>query len=150
MYRLINIRWSIILSFLLLLSFESGVDAKAEEIKVSDYCQLTQSRMELSIREWQERLAVAEQSKSDRKKMLAQLEEITKRYDVLQHDLQRQFGISAGDYLRYSSDHQAEIESYLDAHPDVKNGIKSLQERLKDLIDQFESAASAHQEGEQK
>jgi FtsZ-binding cell division protein ZapB len=124
--------------------------ARTPDLKVEDYCRLTITLMELSVSEWRERIPAAEQNKSDRKKFQARLEEIAKKYSDLQNESYRQFGTDHRDYLTYTTAHAAEIESYLEDNPKIKDEIDSLKNQIDTLIGQFESITSSHREGERQ
>jgi hypothetical protein len=152
MRRLSSAQYSLALSITLLLFFCSDGEtcAQPQDLKVEDYCRLTVSLMELSVREWNERVPVAEQNKGDRKKFQARLDVIAKKYQNLQNKSYHQFGAGRRAYLQYSASHAAEIESYLQDNPDVKGAIDSLKNQIDNLIQQFESAMPQRQEGGQQ
>lgn len=134
---------------LLLLQPPAAAAARAPggELTVADYCELTRALLELSAREWQERVDAAAQKKGDRKEMLRTLERVAKSYRAQQDEVYGRFGMSAREDLRYASDHQSEIESYLEENPEVRDSIESLKARIDALIEQFESAAAGPTEG---
>lgn len=135
---------------LLLCLCEPALGQKAE-ITVENYCHLTKSLMELSVREWRDRLGVAvEQSQATRKEMARSLEKITSRYRKPQNRLYKQYGIGRRSYLHYAGDHKAEIESYLEENPDVRGEIESIRGQINELIQRFETAVSNRREGESK
>jgi hypothetical protein len=105
--------------------------------------------MELSVREWRDRLGVAvEQKQAARKEMVKTLEKISDQYRKSQGKLYKQYGIGRRSYLHYGSDHKTEIESYLEEHQDVRGEIELIRKQISGLIQQFESAMSNRQEGE--
>lgn len=116
-------------------------------ITVEDYCRLTQSLMELSVKEWEQRADLAATSKGDRKKLTAKLEAVTKEYRPLREEVYSQYGMTSAEDLRYASEHQSEIADYLDEHPDIRDSIDSLKARINALIEQVESATTAPPEG---
>jgi len=98
--------------------------------------------MELSVQEWQERVPIAQRNKGDRRKLEAALKETTKKYEDRRGEAYQRFAVDQRTYLRYSSDHKTEIESYLEENPDVQSSINELKAQIDNLIQQFESAAS--------
>lgn len=152
MRRLSVARCSLALSFALLLicCSDRATASQPPELKVKDYCRLTVSLMELSVREWNDRIPAAGQNITDRKKFQARLDEIAKKYADLQNTNYRQFGTDRRAYLLYAADHSAEIESYLENNASVKDAIDSLKNQINNLIQQFESAMSKRREGGQQ
>lgn len=140
------------LGFVLLLvcTWGSEVRAQSIELTVEDYCRLTISLMQLSVEEWQERVPVAEKIKTDRRKLEAGLQGVTKKFGEQRTERLKQFGISQQAVLNYTTEHKAEIESYLEDNPEVREAIDALQKQIDKLIDQFESAASPRPEGAEK
>lgn len=140
------------LAFVLLLicSFKAAVRAQTTDLTVEDYCRLTVSLMELSVQEWQERVPIAEKTKSDRKKLDAALQDVTKKYRDLRTGKYKQFGLDQSAYLHYTTDHKTEIEDYLGDNPEVQRSIDDLKQQIANLIQQFESAASPSREGGDK
>lgn len=112
-------------------------------ITVEDYCRLTQSLMELSVREWEQRAELAAAGKEDRKALAAKFEAVTKQYRPLREEVYARHGLTPKEDLRYASEHRAEIESYLEENPDVRDALVSLKVRIDALIAQVESAAPA-------
>jgi molecular chaperone DnaK (HSP70) len=139
----------LVLTFALLLvySFAGVVRAQTKDLTVEDYCRLTVSLMELSVQEWQERIPVAEKTKSDRKKLEAALQDATKRYRDLRGEKYKEFGLDQSAYLHYATDHKTEIESYLEDNPDVQQAIDNLKKQIDKLIEQFEAAAPPQPKG---
>ena len=119
-------------------------------LSVEDYCLMTQSLMELSVGEWEERARAAAANKGDRKKLGAALEDVTKRYRPRREEIYGRYRMSPKEDLRYASDHQSEIADYLDEHADIRDALDSLKARIDALIEQFESAAPAPPEGGQQ
>jgi hypothetical protein len=152
MRRLSSAQYSLTLIFVLLLLCcpVRRTSARTPDLKIEDYCHLTVTLMELSVSEWNERIPVAEQNKGDRKKFQARLDEIAKKYSDLQNESYRQFGTDHRAYLTYATAHAAEIESYLEDNPKLKDEIDSLKDRIDTLIHQFESITSSHREGERQ
>lgn len=138
--------------FVLLLVCTLGSEARAQsaELTVEDYCRLTISLMQISVEEWQERVPVAEKIKTDRRKLEAGLQSVTKKFGEQRAERLKQFGISRQALLTYTTEHKTEIESYLEDNPEVREAIDSLQKQIDKLIDQFESAASPRPEGAEK
>ena len=157
---------------LLVLSVASTTPASQNEITVEVYCQMTVKLMELSLQEWQERVAAVGQGAADRKRKLrvmpsvlewrgrvtatgqadrderiVKLEEITRRNQSLRDDVHRQYGMSAKDELRYVSEHASEIDSYLEDNPEVRESIQSLKRNINILIEQFEAVVNPRGEG---
>jgi hypothetical protein len=127
------------------------VPSQNAELTIENYCQLTKSLMELSVREWRDRLGVAsEQKQGARKEIIKSLDKITSQYRKSQNQLYKQYGIGRRSYLHYGSDHKAEIEGYLEEHQDVKGEIESIREQINGLIQQFESTVPNRKEGEPK
>ncbi len=120
------------------------------ELSVADYCAMTQSLLEISASEWQERVDIAAEKKADRKEMLRKLEEITNRYRARQGEVYSRYGISPRDDLRYAAAHRAEIENYLEENSEVRNSIESLKGRIDALVQQFESATATPTQGAQR
>lgn len=144
-------RLFIAISLLLLFSFSATLTfGQRDPITVEDYCRLTQSLMELSVREWQERLDLAARNKDDRKELSWKLEETTKRNKSLRDEIYSRYGMNLKDDLHYASDHRAEIDSYLEENPEISDSIASLKKRIADLIQQFEAAAKPPSEGAQR
>lgn len=130
-------------SFLLVLVSVSAMTVgRPGEIPVAEYLRLTQTLMELSVQEWQERVDTATEHKSDRQKLEQKLEEVTERNRSQRNETYRRFGISQKEALQYASSHASEIESYLAENPEVNNSIDSLKERIRMLVEQFEVAMS--------
>jgi hypothetical protein len=152
MHRLSSAPYSLTLSFALLLfcCSDRATCAQTPDLKVKDYCRLTVSLMKLSVREWNERVPAAAQNQGDGKKLQAQLDKIAKKYGDLQNRSYRQFGTDQRAYLRYATNHTAEIESYLEENPNVKDAIAILKNQIDNFIQQFESAVSKRQEGGQQ
>jgi transposase len=111
---------------------------------------MTQSLMELSVKEWEERAQAAAANKGDRKKLSAALEDVTKRYRPRREEIYGRYRMTPKEDLRYASDHQPEIADYLDEHADVRDAIDSLKARIDALIEQVESAAAPPAEGAQR
>lgn len=132
---------------LLLCSFKSVVRGQTTDLTVEDYCRLTVSLMELSVQEWQVRVPIAEKTKTDRKKLDAALQDVIKKYRDLRNEKFQQFGLDQSAYLHYTADHKTEIEDYLEDTPEVQRSMDDLKQQIDRLIEQFEAAASPHQEG---
>ena len=135
---------------LLVCTLNSEVRAQSTELTVEDYCRLTISLMQISVEEWQERVPVAEKIKTDRRKLEAGLQSVTKKFGEQRAETLKQFGISRQALLTYTTEHKTEIESYLEDNPEVREAIDSLQKQINKLIEQFESAASPRPEGAEK
>lgn len=135
---------------LLLCAVGSVVRGQSTDLTVENYCRLTVSLMQLSVEEWQERVPVAEKTKTDRKKLESALQTVTKKYREQRTETFQQFGIDQRAYLNYATDHKTEIESYLEENPEVQQTIEDLKTQINKLIEQFESAASPRQEGAEK
>jgi hypothetical protein len=133
------------LCLLLLLAPIVASAVRQSDITVEDYCRLTQSLLELSVHEWAERVDLA--AKSDRKKLSSELEVVTKRYRPLREEIYSRYNLSLTADLRYASEHRAEIESYLDDNPEIRDSLDALKERINALIEQFESAVQPPPEG---
>jgi hypothetical protein len=127
-----------------------GVAPQATEPTVEDYCRLTISLMQRSVEEWQERVPVAEKTKTDRKKLASALQAVTKKYQDQRAEEYQRFGFDLKTYLHYTTDHKTEIEGYLEDNPEVQQAIDDLKKQIDSLIQRFEAAASPHQEGEKK
>ena len=138
--------------FLLLITFPSGaaspLPARGGSLTVEDYCDMTKSLMELSVKEWEERARVAAANKGDRKTQTAKLEEVTKEYRPLREEVYGRYGMTPQEDLRYASEHRQGIADYLDEHPEVRDSLDSLKARIDALIERVESAAPP--EGEQQ
>jgi hypothetical protein len=119
-------------------------------LTVEDYCLMTQSLMELSVKEWEERAQAAAANKGDRKKLSAALEDVTKRYRPRREEVYGRYAMTPKEDLRYASDHQSEIADYLDEHTEVRDSLDSLKARIDALIDRVESAAPPSTEGGQR
>jgi len=128
----------------------SEARGQSAEMTVEDYCRLTISLMQLSVDEWQERVPVAERIKTDRRKLEAGLQSVTKKFGEQRTEKLKQFGISQQALLNYATEHKTEIESYLEDNPEVREAIEALQKQIDKLIDQFESLASPQPEGAEK
>jgi hypothetical protein len=140
---------ALILIFLLCLC--ESVRAQNTELTIENYCQLTKSLMELSVREWRDRLSAAgEQKQATRKEMIKSLDKVASQYRKSQNQLYKQYGIGRRSYLHYASDHKTEIEGYLEEHQDVRGEIESLREQINGLIQQFETTVPNRREGEQQ
>jgi hypothetical protein len=143
-------------TLLLILSLAHGPAANARAplpdggLSVEDYCLMTQSLMELSVGEWEERARAAAANKADRKKLAAALEDVTKRYRPQREEIYGRYRMTPKEDLRYAGEHQSEITDYLDEHTDIRDAIDSLKARINALIDQFESAAPPSTEGAQR
>lgn len=140
-------------AFCLALLLSGAAAARAPrngEITVEDYCRLTQSLMELSVKEWEQRAELAAAGKEDRKALAAKFEEVTKQYRPLREEVYARHGLTPKEDLRYASEHRSEIESYLDENPDVRAALDALKARIDALIEQVESAAPAPPEGGQR
>lgn len=127
---------------LLLLLLPGAAPARAlpaGEITVEDYCRLTQSLLELSVKEWEERADLAASNKGDRKAMAAKFEKVTKHFRPLRAEVYARHGMTPAEDLRYASDHRQEIADYFDENPDVRDAFDSLKARLNELIKQVES-----------
>lgn len=133
--------------FLLLLTLPPGavspLPARGGGITVEDYCGLTKSLMELSVKEWEERAQVAAANKGDRKTQAAKLEEVAKEYRPQRGEVYARYGMTPSEDLRFASEHRSEIADYLDEHPEVRDSLDSLKARIDALIEQVESAAPA-------
>lgn len=133
---------ALVCSLLLLLGYAAvSRPARAGEIAVEDYVLMTQSLLELSVAEWEERAEVAAAHKGDRKALTAKLEAVAGRHKPRREEVYSRFGLSPGEDLRYATDHRAEIESYLEEHPDARDTLASLKGRIDALIEKVESAA---------
>lgn len=153
MRGLFNSRSLPALCALLLLGCSSiAAQTPAPDITVEEYCRLTVSLMELSVREWQGRLSTASQSKNkaDRTKLRAELEKTTQGLREQGDALFRKSGLSRREYLRYASKHKSEIESHLEETPDLYNAIESLKKRIHDLIQDFELTLPKGRKGDQE
>lgn len=138
-------------SLLLLLLCPAGLHARrAGAVTVEDYCLMTQSLMELSVQEWEQRAELAAAGKGDRKALAAKFEEVTKQYRPLREEVYARYGLTPGEDLRFASEHQSEIAGYLEEHPDLRDSLDALKTRINALIDQVESAAPAPPKGEQR
>lgn len=128
----------------------SVVAPPATNPTVENYCRLTISLMQRSVEEWQERVPAAERIKTDRKKLEAALQAVTKKYRDQRTEEYKQFGFDQKTYLHYATDHKTEIESYLEDNPELQQAIDGLKKQIDNLIEQFESAASPRPEGAEK
>jgi hypothetical protein len=126
------------------------VARQARELTVEDYCRLTISLMQRSVEEWQERVPVAEKTRTDRKKLASALQAVTKKYQDQRTEEYQRFGFDLQTCLHYATDHKTEIEGYLEDNPEVQQAINDLKKQIDTLIQQFESAASPRQEGVDK
>src|SRR5262245_26344185 len=135
---------------LLMLWVPGPVHGQDAELTAERYCLLTKSLMELTAREWKDRIETAKGLKrSPRKEMVERLDSLANQYRKSQNRLYRQFGIGRSAYLSYASDHKIEIESFLEDHQDVKGEIDSIKDQINGLIQKFESVMANRQEGEQ-
>jgi chromosome segregation ATPase len=135
---------------LLLLSYSPAALAGAragDGLTVAGYVEMTQSLLELSLAEWQERIDAATRKKGDRKELLRALEDVSKRYRARREEVYGRYQMSPAADLRYASDHRAEIEGYLEENAELRDALDSLKARLEALIQQFESAMSGPTEG---
>jgi len=132
---------------LLVCACASVVHGQTKDLAVEDYCRMTISLMELSVQEWQERTPVAQKTKSDRPKLEAALQDVTKKYRDLRTEKYKEFGLDQRAYLHYATDHKTEIESYLEDNPEIKQAIDDLQKQINKLIEQFEGVAVPYVKG---
>jgi hypothetical protein len=137
-----RVTFALSFALLVLCSSESVIRAQSKDLTVEDYCRLTISLMQLSVDEWQERVPVAEKIKTDRRKLETGLQPVTKKYLAQRSDALKQFGMDQQTYLRFTTDHKTEIDSYLEDNPEVQQAIDDLQKQIDKLIEQFESLAS--------
>lgn len=128
---------------LLLLGTAAGRVPQNGGITVEDYCLMTQSLMELSAEEWEQRAELAAANKGDRKALAAKLEGVTKQYRPLREEVYARYGLTPREDLNYASRHRSEIESYLEENPDLRAALDALKARIDALIDRVESAAPA-------
>lgn len=140
----------VMLTFAILLACvcTSVASAQTKDVTAEDYCRMTISLMDLSVQEWQERTPIAEKkTATDRKKLEAALQDVTKKYRDLRTEKYKEFGLDQSAYLHYATDHKTEIEDYLEDHPETKQTINQLQEQINKLIEQFEGAAVPRAKG---
>jgi HAMP domain-containing protein len=96
----------------------SGVPARAAELTVADYVDLTIARLELAQRTW-----------SEEKRSPVETEEAA---------LFEARGTTAGDYFRFAGRHGQEIEGYLEENTDKRDRIEALSQEIERLIEQAE------------
>ena len=132
---------------LLLLSLAIGVRAQSDEITVRDYCELTKVVMELSVLEWQDRLATAQAVGGEPKQVRERFESLGKQYSHYRSLLHGHFRIPFRTHLRYGADHKAEIRSFLQENAEIRQALESLKSRIDGLIQQLEAVMAAGRKG---
>jgi hypothetical protein len=96
----------------------AGLPARAAELTVAEYVDLTISRLELARRTW------SEEGRSP-----VETEEAT---------LFESWGTTAGAYYRYGGDHAKEIEGFLEENTEKSSAIEALSREIERLIEQAE------------
>lgn len=93
--------------------------------------------LELSVAEWQERVALpASESAEARAAALAAIEKKFKAERVRLYD---NYSTNATAHLRFFATNAAEVDQYLEEYSEVKTRIDSLTQTLRNLVAQAES-----------
>jgi hypothetical protein len=114
-YRRFALALAVTLAALLLLT---GLPARAAELTVADYVDLTIARLELAQRTW------SEEGRSPVETEEAALFEAA--------------GTTAKVYYRFAGENGKAIESYLEENTDKRDRIEALSQEIQSLIEQAE------------
>lgn len=104
--------------------------------------------LELSVGEWTERNAAAA-GEGDEAAKAAAMEAVKAKYGRERAERYRNYSTSAPEHLAFFAKHAAEVEEYLNDHPEIKGRIDELNQTLRNLIVAGESAGSANAEAAQ-
>jgi hypothetical protein len=109
--------------------------ASAQEL--AQHVDLSIQLLELSVAEWEERLAVpATDSAETRAAALAAIE---KKYKTERERAYERSVTTASAHLAFFATNAAKVEEYLEEFPEVKTRIDSLSQTVRDLIARAES-----------
>jgi hypothetical protein len=95
--------------------------------------------LELSVAEWQERVAIAPADGTDGMARSQALAAVEKKYKSERARLHETYSISVTAHLTFFARHGADVEAYLEENPDVKARIDGLSQTLRNLITNEES-----------
>jgi outer membrane murein-binding lipoprotein Lpp len=126
-----------ILGYLLsgiLLTFSSQVCLA--DISIDSYCQVVVQSMQQEVSNMQELIAIINQYKDDHDTLAQQIEALQAQFDQARNDLYFSFGTTADEYVFYMGKNAKEINSYLEANPDIKQQIDNLSTQLYELTEQ--------------
>jgi hypothetical protein len=137
------------LSCSLLLVAGLAVNLVAQTMSVDDYWRLTKARLEVAVKEWNDRVTAAGEAK-DRDTLLAGSAAITKRYAGTYGQVHADFGITQDMFLHFPSDHAADVESYLNENDVMKRDIEDLRQKIQGSMQQFDAIATPFLSGETK
>jgi hypothetical protein len=93
--------------------------------------------LELSVTEWQERLAVP--ASDDAEARAAALAAIDKKYKAERDRLYDSYGTTSKAHLAFFGAHAAEVAAYLEDNPEIKTRIDSLSQTVRSLVEQAEA-----------
>ena len=96
----------------------AGLPARATELTVAEYVDLTISRLELALRTW------SEEGRSPVETEEAALFET--------------WGTTAGAYYRFSGEHPDEVKGFLEENVEKSDRIEALSRQIESLIEQAE------------
>jgi hypothetical protein len=114
-YRRFGLALAFTLAALILLP---GLPARAAELTVADYVDLTIARLELAVRTW-----------SEERRSPVETEEAA---------LFEAKGTTAKVYFHFAGEHGKEIEGYLEENTDKRDRIAALSQEVQRLIEQAE------------
>ena len=98
----------------------------AAEISTTSFCQLTISEMEQQISNYQELITLATQYEDDPETLALQEEALRIQFDREKEARYSSYGITAQEFALYMGKHAAEVNDYLEEHPDVKQQLDFL------------------------
>jgi hypothetical protein len=106
---------------------------------LEQHVELSVQLLELSVAEWQERVAIPPADGADAQARSQALAALEKKYKSERARLHQVYSISVTAHLTFFARHGADVEAYLEVNPDVKARIDALNQTLRNLITNEES-----------
>jgi hypothetical protein len=126
-----------ILAFGLLLSFHTTY--AGAELSVEAYCQVCVKSMQQEVANIQELILLVKQYKND-PALLAEKEKVKQEeFEQAKASLFDSFGVNTFQYITYMGKHEQEVNTYLEKHLDIKGQIENTSNKVKALIDEYET-----------
>lgn len=112
----------------------------AADLTPASYCQILKATLDLSAREWQERIAVLRQSGSTAEKR-ARVSAIETRYASNRASLFVSAGTGRAAWMKFGSTNGKEIRAYLAKEHAVRAAVDDAQAKVTGLIAEAEALA---------
>jgi chromosome segregation ATPase len=132
-------RVSVSIYLMLAFGFIFSANISLADISVDSYCQLTVESMQQEVANMQDLIDVINQYKDDPQALAQQIETKQTQFDQWRNDLYFSFETTAEEYVSYMGKNAKEVNSYLEANPDIKQQIDSFSFQLNELTEQEQS-----------